>query len=105
MIDLRNAIIKKEISENENPNKIVRKILDFNKHRKGTGIPSNLATCVKMLTSKKMFLILPIVLAEVKAGNTAENLLNAIRLIICSLYRGKETTKKVCNNIMNSIKL
>ena len=48
---------------------------------------------------------LPIVLAQVKAGNTAESLLNEIRQIIYCLYRVKEITKKVYNNIMNSIKL
>ena len=48
---------------------------------------------------------LPITLAQVKEGNTFENLLNEIRLIVYSLYRAKEITKKVYNNIMNSIKL
>ena len=48
---------------------------------------------------------LPIALVQLKAGNTSENLLNEIRQIIYSLYREKETTKKVYNNIMNSIML
>ena len=48
---------------------------------------------------------LPIALAQVKAGNASENLLNEIRQIIYSLYRVKEIIKKVYNNIMNSIKL
>ena len=48
---------------------------------------------------------LPIALAQVKAGNTSENLLNEIRQIIYSLYRAKEMAKKVYNNTMNSIKL
>ena len=48
---------------------------------------------------------LPIALAQVKSGNTSENLLNEIRHIICFLYQTKEITKKVCNNIINSIKL
>ena len=38
---------------------------------------------------------LPIALAQVKAGNTSENLLNEIHQIIYSLYQAKETTKKV----------
>ena len=38
---------------------------------------------------------LPITLAQVKAGNTSESLLNEIRQIIYSLYRAKEITKKV----------
>ena len=48
---------------------------------------------------------LPITLLQVKAGKTFENLLNEIRQIIYSLYQGKEVTKKVYNNIINSIKL
>ena len=48
---------------------------------------------------------LPIALTQVKAGNTSESLLNEIRQIIYSLYRAKKITKKVYNNIMNSIKL
>ena len=47
---------------------------------------------------------MPIVLAQVKAGITSDNLINEIRQIIYSLYRAKEITKKVYNNIMNSIK-
>ena len=48
---------------------------------------------------------LPMALAQVKAGNTSENVLNEIREIIYSLYRAKEITKGLYNNIMNSIKL
>ena len=47
---------------------------------------------------------LPVVLAQVKARNTSENLLNEIRQILYSLYQVKEITKKVYNNIMNSVK-
>ena len=48
---------------------------------------------------------LPIALSQVKAGSTSENVLNEIRQIIYSLYQQKEITKKVYNNIMNSIKV
>ena len=60
---------------------------------------------LKILTPKQMLQRLSIVLAQVKVGNTSENLLNEIRQIIYSLYRAKEITKKVYNNIMNSIKV
>ena len=60
---------------------------------------------LKTLTPKQMFQRLSIALAQVKAGNTPENLLNEIRQIIYSLYQAKEIIKKVYNNIMNSIKL
>ena len=46
-----------------------------------------------------------IALAQVNPGITSENLLNEIGQIIYSLYREKEITKKVYNNIINSIKL
>ena len=48
---------------------------------------------------------LPIVQAQTKAGNTSENLLNEIRQIIYSFYWVKGTTEKLCNNIMNYVKL
>ena len=48
---------------------------------------------------------LPLALAQVKASNTSENLLNETRQIIYSFYRAKEITKKVYNNVMNSTKV
>ena len=42
-----------------------------------------------------------IALAQVKATNSSENVLNEIRQIIYSLDRAKEITKKVNNKIMN----
>ena len=46
---------------------------------------------LKILTPKR----LPIALAQVKAGNNSENLLNEIRQIVYSLYQSKQITKKV----------
>ena len=43
----------------------------------------------KILTPKQMIQRLPIALAQVKAGNTYENLLNEIRQIIYSSYQAK----------------
>ena len=60
------------------------------------------AAGLKILTPKKMLQRLPIALAQVKAGNNSESLLNGIRQIIYSLYQ-KEITKKVYNNIIKSI--
>ena len=48
---------------------------------------------------------LPIALVQVKAGNNSESLLNAIRQMVYSLYKSKETTKKMCNNIIKSMQL
>ena len=60
---------------------------------------------LKILTPNQMLQRLPIALAQVKAGNTFENLLNEIKHTIYSLYRDKEITKKLHNNIMNSMQL
>ena len=60
---------------------------------------------LKILTPNQMLKRLPIALAQVKAGNNSETLLNEIRQIVYSLYRSKEITKKVYNNIINPIKV
>ena len=44
---------------------------------------------------------IPIALVQVKSCSTSEYLLNKIRQIKYSLYRSKEITKKVYNNITN----
>ena len=66
-----------------------------NEATKGTGL--------KILTSKQMLRRLPIALAQIKAGNNSENLLNEIRQIVYSLYQSKEIIKKVYNNIIKSV--
>ena len=60
---------------------------------------------LRILTPNQMLKRLPIALAQVKPGNNSESLLNEIRQIVYSLYRSKEITKKVYNNIINSIKV
>ena len=62
-------------------------------------------TGLKILTTKQMLQRLPMAHAQVKAGNTSENLLHKIRQITYFLYGVKEITKKVYNSILNSIKL
>ena len=47
---------------------------------------------LKILSPKQMLQRMPIALAQVKSGNTYENLLNEIRKILYSLHR--EITKK-----------
>ena len=89
-----NTIIK-EVLRNENRDKIiniVEKIFNFNKQQKGKGF--------KILTLKQMLERLPIAFAQVKAGNTSENLLMEIFQIIYYLYQAKEITKNVYDNIL-----
>ena len=89
----------KKIPENENLNKrvnIAEKNLNFNKLQKDlllielAQLRSLIARVsnrkhIKILTPKKMLNRLPIALAQVKTGNTCENVLNDIRQIIYSL--------------------
>ena len=60
-------------------------------------------TGLKISTTTQMFQILPIALAQVKADNNTENLLNKIRQIVYYLNQSKEITRKVYNNIIKSI--
>ena len=64
---------------------------------KGTGL--------KILTPTQMLQRLPIALAQVKASNNSESLLNEIRQIVYSLYQSKQITKKVYNNIIKFINI
>ena len=57
------------------------------KATKGTGL--------KILAPKQMLQRLPVALAQLKAGNNSESLLNEIRQIVYSLYQSKQITKKV----------
>ena len=59
----------------------------------------------KILTPKQILQRLPIALAQVKASNNSESLLNEIRQIVYSLYQSKQITKKVYNNIIKSINI
>ena len=69
----------------------------------GTGLFNTDNSKLKILTPKQMLQRLPIALAQVKAGNNSENLLNEIRKIIYSLYQSKKITKKVYKNLMKSL--
>ena len=76
--------------------KIVKKILKFNKRKqKGQGI--------KILTPNQMFSRLPTSLAQLQAGNNSNKLKNEIRQILYSLYRSKNMTKQVYNDLINPI--
>ena len=59
---------------------------------------------LKILTPNQILKRLPIALAEIKAGNNSESLLNEIRQIAYYLYRSRKITKMLYNNIINSIK-
>ena len=59
---------------------------------------------LKILAPNQMLKRLPIALAQTKAGNNSESLLNEIRQIVYYLYRSKTITKMLYSNIINLIK-
>ena len=52
---------------------------------------------LKILTNKQMVTRLPILLAQIQAGNNSKSLKNELRQILYSLYRSKVLTKTVYN--------
>ena len=69
---------------------------DSDTSKKGEGL--------KILTNKQMLNRLPILLAQIKAGNNSKSLKNEARQILYSLYRLKVLTKTVYNNLIKSIR-
>ena len=58
---------------------------------------------LKILTNKQMLNRLPILLAQIQAGNNSIKLKNKARQILYSLYRSKVLTKTVYNKLIKSI--
>ena len=59
---------------------------------------------LKILTNKQMLNRLPILLAQIQAGNNSIKLKNEIKQILYSLYSSKVLTKTVYNNLIKSIR-
>ena len=66
-------------------------------------IQKQLGEGLKILTPSQMLNRLPITLAQLKAGNNSEKLKNEIRQLLYSLYRSKNVTKQVYNNLIKYI--
>ena len=58
---------------------------------------------LKILSKKQMFSRLPILLAQIQAGNNSKKKKNELRQILYSLYRSKALTKTVYNNLIKVI--
>ena len=101
LIDLEKKIkeMSKEEKEIEKPDvivEIVEEMFKFNKqNQEGKGI--------KILTPNQMLSRLPISLAQLEAENNSNKLKNEIRQLLYSLYRSKNMTKQVCNNLIKPI--
>ena len=85
-----------ELEDPESILEVVEKILKFNEqNQQGQGI--------KILTPNQVLNRLPISLAQLQAGNNSEKLKNEIRQLLYSLYRSKNMTKQVYNNLIKHI--
>ena len=69
---------------------------DSDTSQKGAGL--------KILNNKQILNRLPILLAQMEAGNNSIKLKNEVRQILYSLYRSKVLTKTVYNNLIKSIR-
>ena len=58
---------------------------------------------LKILTPKQMNSRLPILLAQLKAGNNSQKLKNEIRHLLYSLYRSKNLSKTIYTSLMNTL--
>ena len=58
---------------------------------------------LKVPTPDQMLSRLPITLAQLKAENNSQKLINEIRQLLYSLYRSKKLTKTIYNHLINAI--
>ena len=83
--------------------KILKDIVDFCDSQSGN-VSSKKGEGLKILTNKQMFNRLPILLAQIEAGNNSNKFKNETRQILYSLYRSKVLTKTVYNKLIKSIR-
>ena len=76
---------------------------DYDSNGSGNVVSKAKGTGLKILTNKQMLNRLPILLAQIQAGNNSSKLKNEIRQILYSLYRSKVLTKTVYNNLIKAI--
>ena len=65
---------------------VIKLVNDYSSIKSEAKCKTKYGQGLKILTPKQMLQRLPIALAQVKAGNTSENLFNDIKQIIYSLY-------------------
>ena len=58
---------------------------------------------LKILTLKQMISRLPILLAQLKAGNNSQKLKMEIRQLLYSLYRSKNLSNTIHTSLMNTL--
>ena len=83
--------------------KSLKDIVDLYNLKSGSDT-SKIGEGLQILTNKQMLNRLPILLAQIQAGNNSNKLKNEIRQILYSLYRSKVLTKTMYNNLIKSIR-
>ena len=101
--DLNNEINKMSEEERENERvdkliEIVERILAYIKQQE-----KKEGRDIKILRPNQMLSRLTISLAQIEAGNSSNKLKNEIRQLLYSIYRPKNMTKQVYNNLIKCI--
>ena len=92
-IELKKNIKSKELKDIV---KELERAIFGNEELSGSGL--------NILTNKQMLNSLPILLAQIQAGNNSNKFKNEARQILYSLYRSKLLTKTVYNNLIKAIR-
>ena len=96
-------VIKKKQPGAKGPNQ--KKLLDYgNEFKKVIGKSFNPSgSGLKILTPQQMLARLPILLAQIKAGNNSQELKNEIRQLLYSLYRSKQISRTIYKSLIATI--
>ena len=107
MNDLRNAVfgslLQSELDDADDVKKVdIRDMPPLEteeeaakRQQKGQGL--------KIMTPSQLITRLPILLAQLKVGKNSEKLKNEIWQVVYFLYRSKNLSKKIYNNLINTI--
>ena len=92
----KHELRRKEIEKPSEIVNVVKEILEFNKQ-------DQQRQALKILTPDQMLSILPISLAQLKAGNNSQKTKSEIKQLFCSLYSSKKLTKQLYKSLVDFI--
>ena len=101
--DKFSKVTKKKQPGARGPNQ--KKLLDYgNELKKVIGKSFNPSgSGLKILTPQQMLVRLPILLSQIKGGNNSQELKNVIRQLLYSLYRSKQISRTIYENLIATI--